>query len=704
MGISPLTQSWAPWIWRRRWTAIGLLALVCLLLPAPDAAAAASDTPLLTGVVVDPFGKALEGVRILIATDLTASDHQVSVTDSQGRYLFSGLVPAAYQLFAVKPGFRIRLLRVDMVLRRSMDFTLFPVPDADSTSRTKDTDPLGWVLRIPAGDILKDLQQPDDSTTGERNVTLTPARPAVVALVPGNIQGEFLYLQTAGSPFPGSGDSRVERSGKQSRVRMEGDLGDRMNWFLEGDLRRASRILAADTEPGGKAFQTGEVAVGMNFAPSREDDVSFSLLFGKSSLKREDPFADPFSPRTNQEQEAWGYDARWSRNVDSMSHLDFRVRYQQGLVSLPDPGQDHLGAQLGPAASTVDHSLWDAGGQYRLVVDDRHELLLGMRTRVYDTGLEGREDWLLIPLLSGGDGAELTALAGWDIDFFGEDQWKISEPFRLVYGLTYSVSDSVRAEEIVIPKVVFHHRREDGMEWNAGLLLAWGTPRNQAVDAAGDRQKAETEVGYVIGLSHPLPQGFRVAVSASSHPAAGIFPALESPAGETYATASVFQQDPYVGHRRVQAKEIDIQVEKRFRHAVGRLGSTVGSAEGLLAANLEEIAPLLELNPGTLRYVATRLQTVLDRSETEFQIGYRRVSEEGESAGATAGALRKYLVLDFQVVQRLAFLETLSRSQWKVIFAYQDVKSEIIPGTGAASYQDPASTYSRLSGGVQVRF
>ena len=106
-----------------------------------------------------------------------------------------------------------------------------------------------------------------------------------------------------------------------------------------------------------------------------------------------------------------------------------------------------------------------------------------------------------------------------------------------------------------------------------------------------------------------------------------------------------------------------------------------------------------------MRYLVTRVQTVLDRSDTEVQVGFRKVSEETASGAGNPYSTRSYSVIDFLVAQRLGFLENLSRSEWRILLAYQDVTTEDeLTETGAGSGLEPTSTYSRLSGGIEIRF
>ncbi len=76
---------------------VAIVAL-CLLLRATTMSAAT-----LRGTVLDPSGRAVQGVRVSLLAALSALDERQ--TDAQGRYEFDGVPPGVYQLVANAPGF-----------------------------------------------------------------------------------------------------------------------------------------------------------------------------------------------------------------------------------------------------------------------------------------------------------------------------------------------------------------------------------------------------------------------------------------------------------------------------------------------------------------------------------------------------------------------------------------------------------------------
>lgn len=678
-----------------RWRLLGgsapLLAGLLFFLSVTVALPAAPTA--LSGLVLNPVGKTLAGVRILISSDSFVSTLWTAITDQDGRYEFTGLPPGPLQVAAAKPGYQVRTSSVTLLTRSSLDLILQPLPGSLLKEKVGETPGLSWILRSPTADILRDLQRPDGPgpflRASEAAGTANPLRregPIVLA-------GEVVHMEGGMDTYRGDRPATLASAGRGSRVLLRGGIGNQLDWHILGDFRE-----------GEKSYSSRGVNLGVNFAPTAGDDVSIDLQLARSSLRQGELVFDPFSPMTSQERTSWGYDARWSRELDPLSGLAVRFSFLQGRVQFDDASRDLLAQQIGKGNLPVDQSSWDAGGRYSLAVDDQHRLLMGMRTRLYHANLDSGEGGVIVARGGGVGPADVVTEArqGWDLDLFGEDHWTLSEPFEIISSLAYSRSDPVRGEEIFVPMVIFQHSLESGTIWNAGLLVAIssrGAPSTEveAADSSG------TEMGYLVGLSQPLPHQFHLDLSARFDPATGFSGSIDE--GDDFLSSPAIQAtQPFLGQRGIQTRELELEVEKRFRHGVGRFRSTLGEAEGQLAVNLADTAPLLTLNAGTMRYVITRFHTVLNRSQTEFQVGFKRVSHQVGATAAERGTTNSYAILNLLVAQRLAFMESLSRSEWKVVLAYQDVTTRQSNADLSGDFLTPTFAHSRLSGGIEIRF
>ena len=93
--------------WRlamRNWKLISVLILAPLaLLPA---AVAQSVTGQISGVVVDPAGAVVPSAPVQLTHDLSKTVHRFT-TESNGSFVFTGLVPGDYSLRVTQPGFKV---------------------------------------------------------------------------------------------------------------------------------------------------------------------------------------------------------------------------------------------------------------------------------------------------------------------------------------------------------------------------------------------------------------------------------------------------------------------------------------------------------------------------------------------------------------------------------------------------------------------
>src|SRR6516165_2300823 len=81
-----------------------VLGIVCLLAALP-VVNGQSVTGQISGVVVDPAGAVVPSAEVQLIHDLSQSIHKF-VTDSNGSFFFTGLVPGTYSLRVSRPGFK----------------------------------------------------------------------------------------------------------------------------------------------------------------------------------------------------------------------------------------------------------------------------------------------------------------------------------------------------------------------------------------------------------------------------------------------------------------------------------------------------------------------------------------------------------------------------------------------------------------------
>lgn len=129
--------------------------------PAGDSLVArftAGESGIVRGVTLDAWGRALEGVRILIAPASADADSRAlwrTSSDQTGRFLLSGLAPGEYRLVAMKGGYSVLVGRVDTLVQSSIDLVLYPAGHEVLPPGAQPADG-SWSLRLPQRDRLED--------------------------------------------------------------------------------------------------------------------------------------------------------------------------------------------------------------------------------------------------------------------------------------------------------------------------------------------------------------------------------------------------------------------------------------------------------------------------------------------------------------------------------------------------------------------
>ena len=90
------------------------LPLFILIILLTRAAVSQSPNGTISGLVVDPSGRAIIGAEIIIANDETGIRH-AGVTNSEGIYALSNLPPGTYRIQISKPGFKT-VIKPDLAL------------------------------------------------------------------------------------------------------------------------------------------------------------------------------------------------------------------------------------------------------------------------------------------------------------------------------------------------------------------------------------------------------------------------------------------------------------------------------------------------------------------------------------------------------------------------------------------------------------
>ena len=192
-----------------------LATVLCCGLSLLPIAAAQSGTATITGVVTDPQGAVLPGVRVT-ATALD-TNHEVGVTtDSAGAYTIAGLTPGSYDLKVEGNGFNTQVrkavpLTVGQVLQAS--FTM-SVGSVTQEVEVQGSSPLLQTVTSSLSGLVNDNQM--------RGLPLN-----------GRDISQLVLLQAGVAPTPSSGPSPFQKGGFQ-KFAVNGQRSTATNYTIDG--------------------------------------------------------------------------------------------------------------------------------------------------------------------------------------------------------------------------------------------------------------------------------------------------------------------------------------------------------------------------------------------------------------------------------------------------------------------------------------
>src|SRR5580704_6985991 len=172
-------------------------------------------TANLTGLVTDPAGAAVPGIRIKLINSATKEERQTT-SGSEGRYAFSQLLPGGYELTAGAPGFQTFVER---------DITLV----ANQSAATNITLQLGEITqRVEISGSAAQL----DTQTANQSVTLNER---LVQGLPTNARNPMLLVYaTAGVTAPTTGMTQSTADQNYDRFGFNGGRSTTTQILLDG--------------------------------------------------------------------------------------------------------------------------------------------------------------------------------------------------------------------------------------------------------------------------------------------------------------------------------------------------------------------------------------------------------------------------------------------------------------------------------------
>jgi len=331
---------------------------------------------------------------------------------------------------------------------------------------------------------------------------------------------------------------------------------------------------------------------------------------------------------------------------------------------------------------------------------EEHALDLGLRIHSYryDLGDSGA-------ILSGVDDGSVPLEAGRRgraVSLFGGDDWRVADRYVVNYGLDYH-GDFDSGSAYVVPRVgltttlpeagdlkvrsALMYRLDDGRR---GSLPVLSTAEGRDPEHEGAR------LGYEIEVERRPEDRLQFAATLSYRP----FQDVAKREAERLSPAGLLEEGVLILADAAAARqEMEFEVERGFGCVRGFLLGTLGRVQGHLSPAFGA-GPVVEMQAGQARYYLTALRAVVEPTETEVRIDFRRVMGQTEAPESVDGAPVDYRRLDLAVFQGLPF-SPIANARWRVLMAYQGLLYASPEGASALS---GALASSRVTGGVDISF
>jgi Carboxypeptidase regulatory-like domain len=583
-----------------------------------------SATAIVSGVTRDALGQPLAGVEVLVLSDARSGTALVdAISDEKGRFVLGALTPGVYRVAAIKSGYIAALGRVNTLIRSSVDLVLRPVPRPGEPGSENVTDDLSWALRVPPRSILRQVDAAsllDTQGTGGAR--------AFAARVQDSVRGQVDHVVAMGSWRPAGGGTDSSLQGMETRMRLEGPIGDRGAIQVQG--RRAGLDSSAQASSASVSRDAADVNLDVSYDTSDDANLAMTAFYSRGDLEVGGPHPGP-KGGASQGQRSWGYDASWKKQVDGSSRVALQVGYHDANLDLPDttPATTEAGVRDGSNRAI------GAEGSYENLVGDGHLITVGVRAqRMMLASPDARVGGLVgsFPI----EGAD-----GWSVLMDAADRWSPSSSWAVTYGLAVRQDFDGPMATVLTPRAggsftSAHVKARAELSYLAATNLGDSTSRAVAASSS--------PLGYEIEIETPLNATVSVRGSAAYVPLRADRWSTDVVSG---GLTGVYVTDGIASDRSVA-----LAIERRGATATVTLHLARGRADGALAPAFGGDVPIVVLGERTLVYSAARLDAKLPRSGSTFSLEYRSMREPA-TVGVdpwSGGSLR---TVDLQFAQDL---------------------------------------------------
>jgi hypothetical protein len=556
--------------------------------------AEAADLGEFSGSVRDNLGNLLEDVEVLVIASTSRIDPDASTrSDLQGRFRIANLAPGRYRLIALKKGYSTFIASVNTRAQSWIDVILHPAPRSGEERPPSMPKDASWALRLPETSILRDI----DPASAEQAEDEAPERLALSDYLQLRVD-QLFALQVIPS---GEGDRQPHMTGRETRLVLASALGERGQMELQAAQEGYDSAYYGSEEATSASRGASVVGMDLSYDIGPENEIALSAFHSRHDMSYAPLSEGSATPPASHERKTWGYDAGWSRQLDDLSNLDLEIDYRESSLRIaegePEVGERSMGAS----------------GSYVTLTAPRHQVEVDFQARMLDSPEAAS-------LALAESSSRLSyGLSGLCVGVEARDNWFITGPFTLLYGLGYKHASTSTESSVIVPRL--------GGTWSAERLVlsflvsyhhlaAWG----EAEDSPSERTfRPAGRLGYEAAVELPLALGFRLTGSSSYSPIDLTFP--DYPAGDLRpSSSSVYLTD---GNAAVDRRAVAIVREgggsRIYLELVG------GEVEGRIAPTLPMQLPIRLLYDGRLRFTTGRMGLLIPASGTDLRLDYRRL-------------------------------------------------------------------------------
>jgi hypothetical protein len=635
-----------------------------------------ADEPGFSGAVKDTAGNLLAGVEILVIVPSTSSDLVQPLatvrSNTEGRFLFQDLEAGAYQIAAVKRGYRTHIGQINTRIDQWIQLVLHPQARLEQSGLPTPEDD-AWALRLPRRNILRET----DAVLPE--FEMAAARRPAFSDLPVNLRVDQLFKVATDLPRVPKDDSVVQ--GIETRLNVVVPLGNRGMVSADGSRERLknSRFFDGAAPAGRDADRLGGQ---FSYETSIDTRVRVEAEYaGRNARWSAD---EEVAPALDHRLESWRGALGFEKQFSASTHLLLAVDYAYGSLSVPVhlanqvPMLDPRSSNRAFAGSGILHRIGERGRRFELGFDVGHLDLSA-------PNLYATSDRALL---------QFSGVPGWTGGFRARETWDLASRFSLIYGVGYRHVVRDTDASLWTPHLGGQLKLEAlQLQW---IATYYGSDDwEPTVTPTGGRGQGRN-LGYEAAIELPLARNMKLTGSLESRPMtadrrhAGIRDSV-SVAGPGYVTD---------GNATLERNRVALTRETPTLFLFAEVSRTV--MDGSVAAVLAYDLPFQEIADRDLDYNNGRLGMRFVPQGTLVTLDLREVRESRAALpDADSGQRQIELTLVQDVLQRddlgrWRFLMSLSMAEW----------TSGDPGDlrQIASADRLDSTDGRLSAGLSLEF